>query len=59
LLLSLNRCVGASPGSLVVARVDNQACLGIPGRCVTTDISTHFLVAHTSLLLFTRPGLAD
>jgi hypothetical protein len=44
--------VGTCLGSLVVARIDDESCLGISGCCVVTDVSAFLITALTSSLPF-------
>jgi hypothetical protein len=55
--LRVKRRVGTGFGSLVVACIDDESCLGIQGRCVVTDVCTIVVVARTSPLpLFAGQG---
>jgi hypothetical protein len=45
------RCIGALLGSLVLPRVDDEPCLGVPGCCVSTDGCTVGVVAVAPPLL--------
>jgi len=55
----LDGCVGTCSGPLVVARVDDEARIRVQGGCVSTDVSTCFVVTVAPLLALllgrTRP----